>query len=149
MNDYRDILCATVESGIQQALALYETQSNGDMLSDLSIRIDRENGKLLVYDDLENLWSESILETWGDSEQESTSGSFIKTLKHILHDLNKQSVFDKDFIFKPFSVNLVDENFGQIEELLFLDGNTIKLDGGSLLNLDKELSGFLKHLLND
>jgi hypothetical protein len=149
MSENRDIIRTAVESGIQQALALYENQNSGNMLSDLSIKIDRENEKLFVYDDLENLWAESDLDIRSDNEQDSMSDSFIKILKCILNDLNRQSVFDKDFIFKPFSVNLINENFGQIEELLFLDGDTIKLDNSSLLDLDKELSGFLKKLLED
>jgi hypothetical protein len=147
MNENRDIIRTAVESGIHQALSLFEDNKSGDLLGDLFLKVDRENGKLLVYDDLENLLSEKNLEISGDSEPESASGSFVRTLKHILNDLSRRAVFDRDFIFKPFSVNLVNEDFDQIEELLFLDGDMIKTDGSSLLDLDSELSGFLKDLL--
>jgi hypothetical protein len=146
----KDIFHTLVKSGIQQALASFVSANPDDMLSDLSIKLDKENGRVLIYDDLENLLSEKEIEIWSDDNTpELPAKSFIKKFKFVLNDLSKQSVFDKDFIFNPFSVNLVDEQFGYIEELLFLGGDTIKLDSESLLDLDKELSDFLKDLLNE
>jgi hypothetical protein len=146
----KDTFHTLVKSGIQQALASFVSLNLGGMLSDLSIKLDKENERILIYDDLENLLSEEEIEIWSDDNtSEFPAKSFIKKLKLVLNDLSKQAVFDKDFIFNPFSVNLVDEQFGCIEELLFLGGDTIKLDSESLFDLDKELNDFLKDLLNE
>jgi hypothetical protein len=149
MNVNNDIFRTVIESEIQQALAAFESNNNGDTLSNLSIKIDRENGKMLVYDDLENLLSEGALEIWNDDDDpEQTTAPVVRRFKQILHGLSKQGVFDKEFIFKPFSVNLIDEDTGRMEELLFPDGDMLKPEGDSLIDLDKELNNFLKDLLD-
>ena len=50
---------------------------------------------------------------------------------------------------KPFSISLTDEDFSVIEELLFLDDETLRLDDPLLKNLDADLDEFLSELLSD
>ena len=66
-----------------------------------------------------------------------------------MFSLNEKSVFDKIFIEKPFSVSLVNDGFDVVEELLFLDDDTLKLDDELWKDMDKELDAFLRDLLSD
>ncbi len=151
MNADKNIIRSVVESGIKQAVSFFENKNNGDTLSDIYIKIDRENGKILIYDDMENLLSEKTIDIWSEEndDTERFDETFIKASKPVLNELNRQNLFDKPFILKPFSISLVDDNFILTEELIFVDDETLKLDGDSLIDLDKELDDFLKDLLKD
>ncbi len=150
MNADKNVVRTVVETGLRQAMSQFESANSGDMLSDIYIKIDLENGKLLIFDDMENLLSENNIEVWEDDQnQDAFAGLFLQTTKPVIQDLHKEGLFEKEYIFKPFSINLVDDNFILVEELFFLDDDTLKLDGESLLDLDKELDDFLQNLMKD
>ena len=146
MNADKNIFKAVIDAGIKQVIAQFKSNNDGGSLSDIYIRIDSKNGKLLFFDDMENPLSDKDFEGQVTEKQIS---AFCKEAKAELQKLNKEGVFDGDFIFKPFSVSLIDESFIIQEELLFLDDENLKLNGESLMDLDKELNDFLNNLLKD
>ena len=73
----------------------------------------------------------------------------IALLRSVTTSLAARQAFDQPNISKPFSVSLVDDDFSIIEELLFLDDDTFRLDDPLLKDLDSDLDSFLNDLLAD
>jgi hypothetical protein len=66
----------------------------------------------------------------------------------VLQQAGRERLFDKNYIKKPFSANLIDKDKTVLEELYFLGDNTIKVNSTSLwTNIEKELDVFLEKLL--
>lgn len=151
MNTDKNIVYSAVKFGIRDALSFFGGKNNGDTLSDIYIRIDEENSRIEIFDDMENLLAERIIELWPDDQNggDNYEQAFIKASKTALQELKKEGAFKEDFLCKPFSISLVDESFIIVEELFFIDDENLKLDCGSLINLDKELDDFLKNLMED
>jgi hypothetical protein len=133
-NDMVDLL----EVAVAESLKTYESKNDGSSLSDLYMRYDEE-GKLSFYDDMENLLEEIPWQT----DQSLSSG----TLQTIFQQLEQKQLFEKEYISKPFTVSWVDDNFVVLDELIFIDDDTLKLDGDLWNTLDKELDDFFKTLL--
>ena len=131
-------LSPILESAIVESLSNYESNNDGSFLGDLYFRYDEDAG-LSIYDDMENLLNEIVLQ--GDQTAISHS------LRHILQRLEQEHFFDKEYISKPFTISLIDEDFITIEELIFIDDDTLKLEGDIWDDLDKELDDFLKNLM--
>jgi len=127
-----------LESAIIESLNIYESNNDGSFLGDLYFRYD-EDAKFSIYDDMENLLNEIVL-------QEDQTAIF-HTLRQILQKLEQAHFFDKEYISKPFTISLIDEEFITIEELIFIDDDTLKLEGDLWSSLDKELDDFLKNLM--
>ena len=70
-----------------------------------------------------------------------------QTLQYVLQNLEAKNFFDRNFIFKPFTVSSVDRDFIVGEELIFVDDDTLKIDGELLSGLDDELNSFFKELM--
>ena len=131
-------LGSVLESAIIKSLSNYELSNDGSFLGDLYFRFD-EDTKLSIYDDMENLLNEVTLQ-----EEQATISN---TLFQILQKLEQEHFFDKEYISKPFTVSLIDEDFISTEELIFIDDDTLKLEGEIWSKLDKELDDFLKNLM--
>ena len=152
MNVDKNKLQSVINASIKQAIAQFENSNNGETLTDVYMQIDKENNKLIFFDDMENLLIEETFELLEDADTIQVNASFnyfIKVVKSSLQELNKTGLFDKDYILKPFSICLVDDSFFLIEELLFLDDENLKIGGEPLIDLDKELNDFLSNLLSD
>jgi hypothetical protein len=134
-------LCPVIETVIRESLKNYESSNDGNSLSDLYLYYynDSDEIKVSVYDDMENLLNEVQL------QKEEPLNAY--TLRFVLQKLEQEQFFDKEYIMKPFTVSLVDENLVVIEELIYIDDDTLKLDNDLLANLDKELDDFLKTLM--
>lgn len=121
------------------------------LMNDLSIQVDKESGELQIYDDTETLLGKVVIFSWANNKE--PEGVFLKkvspTLKAVLTVLSVKKAFDKNIFLKPFSVNLVDDEFAVIEELLFLDDEIYRLDDSLLKDLDSELDKFINDLLAD
>ncbi len=146
MSKINEALVPVLESAIKKSLKNFESVNKGNSLSDLYMRFDSENAILSVFDDMENKLTEINLE-----KQEDFSEDFETQLKEtslvVLQRLEKEHLFDKEYIFKPFTVSMVDDDFIVSDELIFIDDDTLKIDGDLLTNLDKELDDFLKNLM--
>ena len=147
MKNVRQELIPILESALKKGLNAFETAASGSSLSDLYLHLDGENSVLSIYDDVENKLHEINLEKEQEDEPELFENQMLCTLKQVLSNLEQQHLFDKDFIFKPFAVSLVDDDFIVSEELIFIDDETLKLDGDLMTNLNKELDDFLKELM--
>jgi hypothetical protein len=132
-------LCPILETAVREGLKNYESSSEGHSLSDLYLYYDREDAKFSIYDDRENLLNEIQL------KKENALNS--ATLQYLFQFLDRDHLFEKEYINKPFTVSLIDENFVVVEELIFVDDDTLKLGDDIWANLDKELDDFLKNLM--
>ncbi|MDD6211031.1 MAG: hypothetical protein PUB21_10545 [Bacteroidales bacterium] len=134
-----------------QALNRLEEENAGNPLSDLFVQVDQQNGEVSIFDDTENLLGKEVVFDWvlPDMEEEKFDAKVTGDLKEVVNGLNEKGAFDKIYVVKPFSVSLVNDDFGVIEELLFLDDEMTKLDDELLKDMDKELDDFLKKLLSD
>lgn len=70
-------------------------------------------------------------------------------LRAVFSILATKNIFDSPNFIKPFSVSLTNEDFLVLEELLFIDDDTLRLDDPLLKDLDAELDEFLAKLLSD
>ena len=147
MKNVTEVLIPILESALKKGLNVFETAASGNSLSDLYLHLDGENSILSIYDDVENKLHEINLEKEQENEPELFENQLIDTLKRVVANLEQQHLFDRDFIFKPFAVSIVDDDFIVSEELIFIDDDTLKLDGDLMTNLDRELDDFLKDLM--
>jgi len=147
MKNVRQELIPILESALKKSLNAFESAASGSSLSDLYLHLDGDNSVLSIYDDVENKLHEINLEKEQENEPEFFESQLLGTLKQVLSNLDQQHLFDKDFIFKPFAVSMVDDDLIVSEELIFIDDDTLKLDGDLMTNLNKELDDFLKELM--
>ena len=131
---------------VEKSLKNYEFASEGGFLGDLGIYYDKETQTLVLFDDMEKELHKVILEEFIKAS-DITEAEIEDTVKAVLKELEKENSFNKSFISKPFTVNLIDDDFSVIAELIFIDDETLKLDKDIWPDLDKELNEFLKELL--
>ena len=143
------ILVQLIESAMRESIETFGSRQEAGSLSDLFLYYNPETSDLLIYDDMEQLLSTLPLENILEELDEDVERQIMSSTKSALHTLKNEGLFQTDFIVKPFSVNLVDDSFIVQEELFFLDDETLKLDQDLMKNLNKELSDFLKNLLNE
>jgi hypothetical protein len=136
-----------LKSAILESLKNYDLTNDGSFLGDLYIYFDGENQTLTFFDDVEKeLFAVNLSDE--DSLSDAELQQEIKnTAQFVLKELEKEKAFDTEFICKPFTVSMVDSDFIVEEELIFIDDNTLKLEGDLWSGLDKELDDFLKNLM--
>jgi hypothetical protein len=132
-------LFPVLEAAVKESLNNYESNSEGHSLCDLYLYHDKEEEKLSFYDDLENLLNEIQLQ-----KSDALNSA---TLRSVFHQLEQEHFFEKEYLIKPFTVSMIDESFIVLEELIFIDDDTLKLEESIWTNLDKELDDFLKDLM--
>jgi hypothetical protein len=132
-------LIPALEIAIKESLQNYESRNDDNSLGDLYLQYDQEENILFIYDDGENLLNEVQF----PKDQDFSVG----TLRFMLQLPEYAQLFEKEYIFKPFSVSLVDKDLIVMEEIYFLDDDTVKLNGDIWDNMEKELDDFLKNLL--
>jgi hypothetical protein len=132
-------LFPVLEAAVKESLNNYESNNDGHSLCDLYLYHDKEEAKLSFYDDLENLLNEIQLQ-----KSEALNSA---TLRSVFQELEQEHFFEKEYLSKPFTVSLIDESFIVLEELIFIDDDTLKLEESIWTNLDKELDDFLKDLM--
>ncbi len=140
-------LISRIESAIIQGLDTFEAQFAENTLSDVYLYFDEENTIMVVFDDMENRLSEVELDDFSKSFDKNREEEFISSIKVAVENVSKGGYFQRDYVYKPFSVSLVDNDFIVSEELLFIDDDTLKLNDGLLADLNKDLDSFLKKLL--
>lgn len=136
-----------LESAISESLAAYETSNDGNFLADLYIYYNEEGYSITFYDDVEKELLSLNLDGRGIESLENAPKELKHAFKKVLKRQEQEKVFDKEFIYKPFTVNLVDEDFLIVEELIFIDDDTVQLDHDLWNNLDKELDDFFNDLM--
>ena len=127
----------------------------GNSLTDLFVQMDCDSGEILIFDDEGNKISDAIISVWeerGNSEltYEEAMNRNVKTLKHVVSDLNRDNAFSDLDIFKPFSISLTDDDSVVLEELLIIeDDSVVFLEDDFLEKLEKDFDDFVNNLLKD
>ena len=148
MNLFSKSLASVFQSGVIESLKNYEKSNDDNFLGDLYIYYNKDSQTLTFFDDIEKELLEIRLAEKNIAWKDDDSRDEIEfTAKEVLKKLEKENFFDKKFIHKPFSVSLVDSDFIVMEELIYLDDETLKIDADLWSNLDKELDSFLKELM--
>ncbi len=142
---------SVIKNSFSSAIDELNNCESGSLISDLYIQVDGESGELQIYDEEENLLQKVVIFDWVNNRDESEV--FYKkvclVIKEALAGLTSENLFESSVFLKPFSVSLVDENFEVIEELLFIDDDTFRLDDPLLKDLDTDLENFINDLLSD
>jgi hypothetical protein len=141
---------SVIESTFDKAINKL-TSNESNCYSDLFVQVDSDSGELQIYDEEEKLIEKTVIFDWVNNaiEDEKYDEMVIAPLKSALSVLSAKKAFESACFMKPFSISLTDEDFSVIEELLFLDDETLRLDDPLLKNLDADLDEFLSELLSD
>jgi len=134
------ILSPILEIAIKESLANYESREDSNSLEDMYLYHDNEDNSLVIYDDNDHVLNRVQL-------PDDPFNNLSHSLRQVLHQAGKERLFEKEYIIKPFTVSLVDKNFDVLEELYFVDDNTIKSDDLNWRKIEKELDEFLEKLL--
>lgn len=119
----------------------------GSSLTDIFLVVDKDSGSLSVFDDEENLLSQIIVEAWASEDDDQV---IARQLREVVEQFHMDNKFDTLDVFKPFSINIADENLIVQEELLVIeDDSVIRIENDFLSRIDKEFDDFLDKLLKE
>ena len=134
------VLFPILEIAIKESLTNYESKEDSNSLADLYLYHDVEENALTVYDDTDHVLNKVQL-------PDDSSFNLAHPLRQVLLQAAKEHLFDREYIIRPFTVSLVDKDFVVLEELFFLDDDTIKVNDTLWANIEKDLDHFLEDLL--
>ncbi|SEF60852.1 MULTISPECIES: hypothetical protein [Parabacteroides] len=151
MNSNNAKIQSVIESAFSTAINKLAKDESGSFISDLYVQADAESGELQIYDDEEHLIEKIVIFDWvNNTEEEDVFNKRVAaSVKAVLTILSTKDMFNHPRFMKPLSISLTDEDFVVIEELLFLDDETLRLDDPLLKDLDADLDDFLAKLLSD
>jgi hypothetical protein len=136
-----------IEAKFTEAIKKLTDNADSKATCDLFIQAYAETGELHIYDEYETLLDKIIIFEWVNSEESAFDEKVSAAMKPALAKLS--SLFENPRFRKPFSISIVDDDFNVLEELLFIDDDTVRIDDPLLQNLDSELDSFLAGLLSD
>jgi len=134
------VLASILEIAISESLTNYESKEDSNSLGDLYLYHDSEDNSLVIYDDMDHVLNKVEL-------PDDEPLNLVHTLRQVLQQEEKKRLFERDYIIKPFTVSLVDKDFVVLEELLFLDNDTIQITDTMWPSIEKDLDNFLDNLL--
>ncbi|WP_280745298.1 MULTISPECIES: hypothetical protein [unclassified Parabacteroides] len=142
---------SVIENTFTSVIKELTKNESAGLISDLFVQVDAENGELQIFDEEENMLGKVVIFDWvnNNDKPEVFNKKTASVVKAVLTILTTKNMFEHSRFLKPFSVSLVDDDFSVIEELLFIDDDTFRLDDPLLKDLDAELDDFLKDLLSD
>lgn len=136
-----------ISKALTQAIDTLRDDYKGSSLTDIFFVVDKDSAELSIYDDEENLIGQRIIDAWIDIKDDKIIPGQIK---EVVVEFDNENKFDDLETYKPFSINLSDENFVVQEELLTIeDDSIIKLDYNFMERIDKEFDDFLDKLLKE
>lgn len=131
---------------ISEAIDYLQESYKGNSLTDIYFVVDYSSGELAIYDDEQNIVSQKIISSWSGLEEQQ----IVRELRCAVENLDEENKFDKLDVFKPFSINLSDEDFVIIEELLLIDDDSIvRLEDDFMKRMDQEFDDFLDRLMKE
>jgi len=133
-------LAPILEIALKESLTNYESKKDSNSLSDLYLYHDYVDNLLIIYDDTDRVLNKIQL-------PDDRSSNLVHTMRQVLQQVGKEQLFDRNYIVKPFTVSLIDKDFVVLEELLFLDDATIKINDKIWANIEKDLDDFIENLL--
>ena len=133
---------------------LMKVRSQNMLLSDMYVLLSEgDESRLAIYDDLDNLLTETTLTAWDDWKAELTDDEtlapFIELITAIVNADELSSIFADMEYNGPFSLLLVDSQMNVISELLTIDKENILLGDEFWEKMDKELDEFYEKLMSD
>ena len=132
-----------------KAIEILSNQYEGSSLTDIFVLVDEESGELLIYDDEQNCHVKGFIDSWASRENDKEI-NYAKVLRTVVQEMNKENLFSSLEVYTPFSINLSDEDFIVLEELLLIeDESIIRLETDFMKRMDKEFDEFLARLLKD
>jgi hypothetical protein len=138
-----------LRSAVAESLKNYARTNDGNFLSDLYLYYDAGNQTLVFFDDLEKeLFSIHLHDTtvvWGEDILQEIKD----TTRYVLRGMKEERAFDKEFIYKPFTVGMVDADFIVEDELFFVDDRTHKAGSDLWPEINRELDEFFKNLMKE
>lgn len=136
-----------ISAALSKAIDCLKTEYKGSSLTDIYLIVDIDSNELSLYDDEENLLTQAVIEAWNDIDNQD---EIVRQLRIVVEDFDLNNKFDALDIYKPFSVNIADENFTVQEELLvIIDDEIIRIENDFLDKIDKEFDDFLDKLLKE
>lgn len=130
-----------------EAINFLSTYYQGSSLTDIFVLVDEESGELSIFDDENNNIVKRIIKEWENPDREI---HYAKHLRNVVQQMDDEDLFKSLEVYTPFSINLADEEFIVIEELLLIeDDSIIRLEDDFLKRMDKEFDEFLDKLLNE
>ena len=137
-----------IKSILLDAIGSLSGGYKGSSLTDIFIYADEETGELSVYDDESNCISKGVVQSWVDISADEEY--YTSQVRKVVKNMNHEKLFSSLDIYTPFSINMVDENFVVLEELLSIeDDSIIRLESNFMDRMDKEFDDFLDKLLKD
>jgi len=133
-------LSPILEIALKESLKSYESKKESNSLSGLRLYFDYDDSLLVVYDDEDHVLNKIQI-------PDNQFSNLIQTLRHVFNQADKEKLFEKDYIEKPFIVNLIDKDFTILDELFFLDNDTLKTTDITWKNIERDLDAFLDNLL--
>jgi len=134
------VLASILEIAISESLTNYESKEDSNSLGDLYLYHDNEDNSLVIYDDTDHVLNKVEL-------PDDEPLNLVHTLRQVLQQEEKERLFERDYIIKPFTVSLVDKDFVVLEELFFLDDDAIQITDTMWTTIEKDLDNFLDNLL--
>lgn len=136
-----------VSKAFDQAISSLIEDYKGSSLTDIFFIVDKDSAELSIYDDEENLLAQRIIDAWMNIED---SSKIPHQLREVVLEFDQAGKLENLDVYKPFSVNLADENFTVLEELLLIeDDSIIRIENNFMDRMDKEFDTFLDNLLRD
>lgn len=135
-----------LEAFIEESLQMYVADESNTMITDIHLQLKPETGGLVLLNDEDCVFSETIIEEWKGLENVCAVAE--QNLRDVLTVMRDSSKLDSLKLLKPYSFVLIDERKETIAELLIVDEqDTLFLYEGLLKGLDEELDEFLNKLL--
>lgn len=135
-----------LEAFIEESLQMYVADESNTMITDIHLQLKPETGGLVLLNDEDCVFSETIIEEWKGLENVCAVAE--QNLRDVLTVMCDSSKLDSLKLLKPYSFVLIDERKETIAELLIVDEqDTLFLYEGLLKGLDEELDEFLNKLL--
>ncbi len=140
---------SNIEEAIKKALASFNAASDQQVITDIHLQPQTENGgRLIVWDDDDNKRATAMVPEWDGYDDDDLYKEAEFPLRNVLKRMKEKEIFDKISLMKPYSFTLINEDMETIVELFLVDDDTLMLnDDGLLKGLDEELDSFLKELL--
>lgn len=137
-----------LRNAIIEAVSKFETDIDFQVITDIHMQLDADTGILTFCDDEDLIVNTVTIEEWIDVDGGEIEGLVVKPLRGLLRQLHAENALPLSSLSKPFTFVLEDAEHETIEELYFVDDETIFITEDLLKGLDKELDDFLLELMN-
>ncbi|MGI6219808.1 MAG: hypothetical protein ACOYJE_08150 [Bacteroidaceae bacterium] len=143
---------AAIEAAVRKALASYaQLQEGEEVLTDLYVHIDRNDGGVEIQDDDDRVLSSATVGEWAESQakEQEREREYKRELTRILHRVRDEGAMENLRIMRPYSFVLVDDRHETLAELMLVDDDTLFCDEELMTGLDRELDEFLENLMKE